>query len=90
MISSSDVESAGAWGICKCGLHDDLQKEEIDILSSLSCHGQHQGKSIKEEFQAHAVGIVLSADEAVVFLHFCVAGVVTLRLRLRWHVRDFT
>jgi hypothetical protein len=32
----------------------------------------------------------LSADEAVVFLHFGVAGVVALGLRLGWHVRDFT
>jgi hypothetical protein len=32
----------------------------------------------------------LSADKAVVFLHFCVAGVVALGLGLRWHVRDFT
>ena len=45
---------------------------------------------IEEEFQAHAVGIVLSADEAVVLLHFGVAGVVALGLRLQWHVRDFT
>ena len=40
---------------------------------------------VEEEFEAHAVGIVLSADEAVVFLHFCVAGVVALGLGLRWH-----
>jgi len=40
---------------------------------------------VEDEFQAHAVGIVLSADEAVVLLHFGVAGVVALGLRLRWH-----
>lgn len=45
---------------------------------------------IEEELEAHAVGIVLSADEAVVFLHFGVAGVVALGLRLRWHGWDFT
>ena len=40
---------------------------------------------VEEEFEAHAVRIVLSADEAVVLLHFYVAGVVALWLRLRLH-----
>ena len=40
---------------------------------------------VQDELQAHAVGIVLSADEAVVFLHLHVAGVVALVFRLRWH-----
>ena len=40
---------------------------------------------VEDEFEAHAVGIVLSADEAVVFLHLHIAGIVALGLRLRWH-----
>lgn len=40
---------------------------------------------VEDELQAHAVGIVLSTDEAVVFLHLHVAGVVALGLRLGWH-----
>lgn len=36
---------------------------------------------IKDELEAHAVGIVHAADEAIVFLHFHVAGVVALGLR---------
>jgi len=35
---------------------------------------------VENEFEAHAVGIVHAADEAVVFLHLHVAGVVALRL----------
>ena len=35
---------------------------------------------VEDEFQAHALGIVLAADEAVVLLHFDVAGVVALGL----------
>jgi hypothetical protein len=35
---------------------------------------------IEDELEAHAVGIVHAADEAVVLLHFDVAGVVTLGL----------
>ena len=35
---------------------------------------------VEREFQAHAVGIVLAAGEAVVLLHFHVAGVVALEL----------
>jgi hypothetical protein len=35
---------------------------------------------VEDELEAHAVGIVLAADEAVVFLHFDVAGVVAVDL----------
>ena len=35
---------------------------------------------VEDELQAHAFGIVLAADEAVVLLHFDVAGVVALGL----------
>jgi hypothetical protein len=42
---------------------------------------------VEDEFQAHALGIVLAADEAVVLLHFDVAGVVALGFG--GHVRDF-
>ncbi len=42
---------------------------------------------VEDEFQAHAIRIVHAADEAVVLLHFCVAGVVALRLG--WHGDDF-
>ncbi len=40
---------------------------------------------VEDEFQMHAVGVVFAADEAVVFLHFDVAGVVALGLGLVWH-----
>jgi hypothetical protein len=36
---------------------------------------------VQDEFQAHAFRVVLSADEAVVFLHLYVAGVVALGAR---------
>ena len=36
---------------------------------------------VQNEFQAHAVPIVHAADEAVILLHFDVAGVVALGLR---------
>jgi hypothetical protein len=42
---------------------------------------------VEDEFEAHAIGIVHAADEAVVLLHFCVAGVMALGLR--WHRDDF-
>ena len=45
---------------------------------------------VEEEFEAHAVRIVLAADEAVVLLHLHVARVVALGLELRWHGDDFT
>ena len=35
---------------------------------------------IEDELEAHAVGIVHAADEAVILLHFDVAGVVALGL----------
>ena len=35
---------------------------------------------VEDEFQAHAIGIVLAADEAVVLLHLVVAGFVALGL----------
>jgi hypothetical protein len=35
---------------------------------------------VEDEFQAHASGIILTADEAVVLLQFVVAGFVALRL----------
>ena len=38
---------------------------------------------VEDEFEAHAIGIVHAADEAVVFLHLDVAGVVALSLG--WH-----
>jgi hypothetical protein len=38
---------------------------------------------VENEFQAHAFAVVLAADEAVVLLHFQVAGVVALGLP--WH-----
>jgi hypothetical protein len=40
---------------------------------------------VKEELEAHAIGIVHTADEAVVLLHLHVTGVVALGLLLRWH-----
>ena len=42
---------------------------------------------VEDEFEAHAVGIVLAADEAVVFLQFEVAGFVAVGLG--WHGDDF-
>jgi hypothetical protein len=44
---------------------------------------------VEDEFQAHAFGIVHAADEAIVFLHFCVTGVVAVDLGLAWHGDDF-
>ena len=44
---------------------------------------------VEDELQAHAVGIVHAADEAIVFLHFCVTGVVAVDLGLAWHGDDF-
>jgi hypothetical protein len=44
---------------------------------------------VEDELQAHAVGIVHATDEAVVFLHFCVRGVVAVDLGLAWHGDDF-
>jgi hypothetical protein len=43
---------------------------------------------VEREFQAHAFGVVHAADEAVVFLHLHVAGVVAFGLRLAWHGTD--
>jgi hypothetical protein len=40
---------------------------------------------VKNEFEAHAIRIILAADEAVIFLQLEVAGVVALRLR--WHAK---
>src|SRR5580658_3272707 len=42
---------------------------------------------VEGELEAHAVGIAHAADEAVVFLHLDVAGVVALGLS--WHENDF-
>jgi hypothetical protein len=42
---------------------------------------------VEDELQAHPVGIVHAADEAIVFLHFCVRGVVAVDLGLAWHGR---
>ncbi len=36
---------------------------------------------VKDELEAHAIGVVHAADEAIVLLHLHVAGVVTLGLR---------
>ena len=44
---------------------------------------------VENELQAHAARIVHAADEAVVFLHFCVTGVVAVDLGLAWHGDDF-
>ena len=35
---------------------------------------------VEDEFEAHTVGVVHAADEAVVLLHFVIAGVVALGL----------
>ena len=40
---------------------------------------------VEEELKAHAFGIVLAADEAVVLLHLHEASVVAVGLGLRWH-----
>jgi hypothetical protein len=45
---------------------------------------------VESEFQAHAFRVAHSADEAVIFLHLHVAGVVAFGLRLAWHGGDFT
>jgi hypothetical protein len=42
---------------------------------------------VEDEFQAHAFFVVLAADEAIVLLHFVVAGFVALGLG--GHARDF-
>ncbi len=42
---------------------------------------------VEDELEAHAFGIVLAADEAIVFLHLDVAGVVAVGLG--WHGNDF-
>jgi hypothetical protein len=42
---------------------------------------------VEDEFQLHAIGIILAADEAVILLHFEVAGVVALGLGA--HGKDF-
>jgi len=44
---------------------------------------------IENEFQAHSVGVILAADEAVVLLHFDVTSVVALSLGLACHGSDF-
>ena len=44
---------------------------------------------VEGELQAHTGGIVLAAGEAVVFLHFEIAGVMAVDLGLSWHGRDF-
>ena len=43
---------------------------------------------VEDEFETHAFGIVHATDEAVVFLHFDVAGVVALGLG--WHAMILT
>jgi hypothetical protein len=40
---------------------------------------------VEDEFQAHAVGVILSAYEAVVLLLFVIAGFVALGLGLARH-----
>src|SRR5271155_450991 len=40
---------------------------------------------VEQELEAHAVGIVHTANEAVVLLHLHVASIVALGLGLRWH-----
>jgi hypothetical protein len=40
---------------------------------------------VEDEFEAHAVGIVLAADEAVVLLEFEVAGFVAVDFGLAGH-----
>ena len=45
---------------------------------------------VEDEFEAHAVGIVLAADEAVVFLQLQVAGFVTVDFGLARHGGEFT
>ena len=42
---------------------------------------------VEREFEAHAVGIVHAADEAVVLLHFCVACIVAVDFGLSGHGR---
>lgn len=42
---------------------------------------------VEDEFQAHAFFVILAADEAIVLLHFVVAGFVALGLG--GHARDF-
>ncbi len=44
---------------------------------------------VVDEFQAHAVGIVLAADKAVVLLEFEVAGFVAVDFGLAGHADDF-
>ena len=44
---------------------------------------------VEDEFEAHAVGIVLSADEAVVLLQFQVASFVAVDFGLARHGGDF-
>ncbi len=44
---------------------------------------------VEQELEAHAVGIVHAADEAVVFLHLHEARVVAVNLRLAGHGTDF-
>src|SRR5580693_4384273 len=43
---------------------------------------------VENEFKVHAFGVIRAADEAVVLLHFDVAGVVALGLG--WHRRILT
>jgi len=44
---------------------------------------------VEDEFEAHAVGIVLAADEAVVLLEFEVARFVAVDFGLAGHADDF-
>ena len=43
---------------------------------------------VEREFEPHAVGVVLAAGEAVVLLHFGVAGIVAFNLRGAGHGED--
>jgi len=40
---------------------------------------------VEDEFEAHAVGIIHAADEAVILLQLHVASIVAVNLGLRWH-----
>jgi hypothetical protein len=40
---------------------------------------------VEDEFESHAIGVILAADEAVVLLQFVIGGFVALGLVLPWH-----
>jgi hypothetical protein len=52
-------------------------------VATAEAEAAHEGLAlfVKDELEAHAIGIVHAADEAVVLLHLHVAGVVALGLR---------